>query len=76
MSTKAKINIVCIFIKDSIGHIAHLVELLELYDLKDDVLQDVFGIPLVFIQLLLTPIKHHWQNWNADCEPGLIARPH
>lgn len=44
-------QIVCIFIKDSVGHIAHLVELLELYNLEEDVLQDVFGIPLVFIQL-------------------------
>ena len=22
----------------------------------------------------LKPIEHLWMNWNADCEPGLIAQ--
>lgn len=31
--------------------IMFLIELLELHDLEEDVLQDVFGISLIFIQL-------------------------
>lgn len=41
----------CAYTKGSDVHMAHLIELLELHDLEEDVLQDVFGIPLVFIQL-------------------------
>ena len=30
---------------------SHLIEFLELYNLEENVLQDMLGIPLIFIQL-------------------------